>query len=124
MLAGKADSGMSSDIYSYGVLINEMASRQRPWAHLPVDAARQYAICAEVTSGNRPQLAANLDPTFQALIEECWAEDAGERPAFGPDEGGAGVIARIGNLTAFRQSPLVGDSFGRILVEPEPEPAP
>jgi serine/threonine protein kinase len=31
VLAGKADSGMFSDTYSYGVLLNEMASRQRPW---------------------------------------------------------------------------------------------
>lgn len=104
MLAGKADSGMLSDTYSYGVLINEMASRQRPWAHLPVEqnsAARTYAISMQVTSGSRPQLAPNLDPAFQALIEECWAEDPGERPAFGPDDGEAGVIARIRKLTAF-----------------------
>jgi|EP01043_Picozoa_sp_COSAG02_P028122 serine/threonine protein kinase len=136
VLAGKVDSGMSSDTYSYGVLVNEMASRQRPWAHLPVEhiAARPYAISVEVTSGNRPQLAKNLDPVFQALIEECWAEDPGDRPAFGADEGEAGVIARIRNLTAFQRTPLVSDNTAQAAVvsavghgtlpsEPEPQPA-
>lgn len=102
MLAGKADSGMSSDTYSYGVLINEMACRQRPWSHLHIESpgARPYAITLEVSRGGRPQLARDLNPAFHALLQECWAEDPEKRPAFDGD-GDSSVIARIRSLTAF-----------------------
>ena len=127
MLAGKVDSGMSSDTYSYGILINEMASRRRPWAQLPADGARTFqrafAVAREVRDGKRPQLAEDLDPAFLKLLQECWAQDPEERPAFGPHTDKTSVIARIRKLAAFKRVSVAVPADGTPVAEPEPPPA-
>jgi serine/threonine protein kinase len=88
VLAG-AESGMASDVYSYGILLNEMASRQRPWSHVDTVDGRMFVITNMVANlGKRPTIASNLEPAFQSLVEACWAHDPEQRPAFDTDGGG------------------------------------
>jgi len=96
------------DVYSYGVLLNEMASRRRPWAEIPASAGKQYAIINRVVHEcKRPQLPPHLEPAFQGLLEECWTKSPGARPRFD-----GGIIERLGALSRYQAAP-----------EPEPESA-
>lgn len=72
------------DIYSYAVLINEMASRQIPWAEIqiPVATAKQIRVFNKVKSGERPSLAAETTSEFQRLVQDCWQQDPARRPCF------------------------------------------
>ena len=90
------------DIYSFGVLLNEMASGARPWSQIPKsNPARSFVIQNLVTEKNeRPILAAGISPDFRKLIDECWATNPMDRPQF---DGPGGIIARleeIGNYTS------------------------
>jgi hypothetical protein len=85
------------DVYSYAVLINEMASRSVPWAlvEIPNPLAKQVNILTRVKNRGRPELAPAIAPEFQQLVEECWAQEPQDRPGF--DE----VLGRLRNLASF-----------------------
>lgn len=73
------------DIYSYAVLINEMASMTVPWAEIERPPfAKQYIVFNKVKTGERPSLAvgAVATPEFQQLVQDCWSQHPGNRPAF------------------------------------------
>ena len=134
---GVGDSGMASDVYSYGILLNEMASRERPWAHVESVDGRMAVITNVVANlGKRPTFARNLEPGFQSLVEECWAQDPAQRPAFDADNAGESepepelesgmppqsVIARLSTLRSYRLAVAAVPADGTIVREPEPEP--
>jgi serine/threonine protein kinase len=73
------------DVYSYAVLINEMASMTVPWVEINRPAcAKQYLVFNKVKIGERPSIAvgAVATPEFQQLVQDCWAQHPGERPSF------------------------------------------
>jgi serine/threonine protein kinase len=74
------------DIYSYAVLINEMASMKVPWVEIVggdrPDAAKEYIVLNKVKEGERLSLAVAAAPELQQLIQDCWAQHPGDRPGF------------------------------------------
>jgi serine/threonine protein kinase len=71
------------DIYSYAVLINEMASMKVPWVEIDrPHVAKQYIVFNKVKEGERPSLAAAATPELQQLIQDSWAQHPGDRPGF------------------------------------------
>lgn len=65
------------DIYSYGVLLWEMAARETPYNEL-----ESWAIPTKVVEGLRPTIPKDCPKEFASLIEECWQNNPSLRPTF------------------------------------------
>jgi len=77
------DYGTSSDIYSFAVILWELATLQVPWE----DSVHPYQMVHQITEENRrPTLPSSSYPLFEGLrdlnrlIEDCWATDPAKRP--------------------------------------------
>jgi serine/threonine protein kinase len=109
---------MASDVFSFGVVLWELATRRDPWwdevSELPARQQRE-TIHAKVTAGARPSLGVvnkSLPKGFSGLIERCWAADPAQRPtmeecktelavilsACAPDDGEGGSASNQGLL--------------------------
>lgn len=82
------------DVYSLGVMMNEMATRTRPWS-----GVRSAVVGFKVAVvGHRPKMADPADPLcpppLRRLIQDCWAQQPEARPTSGQ------VLARLEELRA------------------------
>jgi serine/threonine protein kinase len=66
----------AGDIYSFAVLLFEMATGHDPWA-----GKNMMGVAMEVGAGRRPALPDRVDARLRGLIARCWAQDPGARPA-------------------------------------------
>jgi len=66
----------ASDIYSLGLVLWEIVSRRRPFAH-----AMPAAIVGMVLAGEREQIADAWPLVFKRLIPACWNADPLQRPS-------------------------------------------
>jgi len=67
-----------ADVYSYGVLLWQLLTRESPFADKSTfDAAATVAM-----ERGRPPFPDNTPPSIRELIESCWAHDPDERPKF------------------------------------------
>jgi serine/threonine protein kinase len=73
-----------ADIYSFAMLLYELATGRMPWEGLNI-----AQITAAVMRGRRPQLSEGVDAELKGLMEACWAQVPGARPA------AAAVVARV-----------------------------
>lgn len=70
--------GSSADVYSFGVLLNEVLSRQRPFHAV----ARSRDVAQLATKGVRPDMAfAGMEP-LRAVIAAAWSAEPFSRPSF------------------------------------------
>ncbi|KDO22220.1 TKL protein kinase [Saprolegnia parasitica CBS 223.65] len=79
--AGAGDTGRSygppADIYSFGVVLTELDTRETPYA----DVQDQSLIPAQVRDGKlRPKMSATCAPWLQALADQCLATNPADRP--------------------------------------------
>eukprot|EP01098_Paradermamoeba_levis_P015053 TRINITY_DN744_c0_g2_i2.p1 TRINITY_DN744_c0_g2~~TRINITY_DN744_c0_g2_i2.p1 ORF type:complete len:299 (-),score=99.36 TRINITY_DN744_c0_g2_i2:207-1103(-) len=70
-----------SDVYSYGMALYEIASRQEPWQSYR-DPQEQLLLRNYIAEGKRPELPDDAPENFKNLIENCWRQDPEERPTF------------------------------------------
>lgn len=73
--------GAAIDVYSFGVLLNELFCRVRPFAAFE-DASLMEAMFAICTRGERPVLADEhqAPEPIRGLIQHCWHLDPKARP--------------------------------------------
>ncbi len=70
--------GSSADVYSFGVILNEMLSRQRPFPAV----ARSRDVAQLATRGGRPDmLFVGMEP-LRGVIAAAWSADPLARPTF------------------------------------------
>lgn len=90
VLSGKPHE-FSSDIYAFGITINEMASAAVPFIDRKMTIPELHTVLetrfnevklrgAIVKNELRPVLAKGISPEFSNLIERCWKHDVNERP--------------------------------------------
>lgn len=72
---GKPRYTIKSDVYSYSLVLWEMASRAEPFKELS-----QFDIPFKVAGGYRPEIPQHCHPAFAKLIAKCWAQRAEDRP--------------------------------------------
>ena len=95
-LRGECRDHKALDVFSFGVLLNEIASGKRPWAEVPEGPGKMFAIQKLVaTHEKRPQLAHNITLEFRRLIEECWDTHPARRLIF---DGPRGIVSRLGAI--------------------------
>ena len=77
----KSKSSEKVDIYSFGVLLCEIITGERPYSHEPYDTMNSPQLTYHILEkGARPDLG-NTHPSLQQLIQECWRADASLRPS-------------------------------------------
>ena len=66
------------DVYSFGVLIWQMASSKKPFKGY----SREDLMTKVVSGAERPKTIKRLPRQFNALLKSCWQVDARRRPSF------------------------------------------
>mmetsp|Transcript_7719 Transcript_7719/g.22605 ORF Transcript_7719/g.22605 Transcript_7719/m.22605 type:complete len:863 (+) Transcript_7719:344-2932(+) len=68
-----------ADVYSFGVILWEMNSGNRPFNGLSRDTFYEQVV----HGGERPHLSKKWPPQLNKLIADCWSDDIQTRPSFG-----------------------------------------
>ncbi|XP_055807072.1 serine/threonine-protein kinase CTR1-like isoform X2 [Solanum dulcamara] len=71
-------SNEKSDIYSFGVILWELATLQQPWSKLNAP----QVIAAVGFNRKRLDIPSDLNPQVATIIEACWANEPWKRPSF------------------------------------------
>ncbi len=67
-----------SDVYSFGIVLWEIVSREDPYAGM-TGAAVAVAV---IRDGMRPEIPADADVKFRELMVQCWSQEPSTRPSF------------------------------------------
>ena len=67
----------SSDIYSFGIIMNTFASGLRPWYYRAHDTNLARDIC----NGERPEIPEDTPRFYAELMKQCWDDDPAKRPS-------------------------------------------
>jgi serine/threonine protein kinase len=67
------------DVFSFGVLINAIWSRHRPYEDLKISA---FDLLMQVNEGLRTTMADTLPPAMRSLVEQCWHGVPNQRLTF------------------------------------------
>ncbi len=87
----KATFRSASDVYSFAMVLFEIAARQMPWINVP--GLTQASLMRAVCTGKRPDIPERTLPGFTEIMKRCWAQRIEDRPNFETIES---------DLTAFR----------------------
>jgi len=67
-----------ADVYSFGILMWEIISFEKPFKNLNCNEWFQQVIIR----GNRPDINESWPTKLQYLLKYCWSEEINERPSF------------------------------------------
>eukprot|EP01105_Mastigella_eilhardi_P026026 TRINITY_DN730_c0_g1_i5.p1 TRINITY_DN730_c0_g1~~TRINITY_DN730_c0_g1_i5.p1 ORF type:complete len:626 (-),score=124.31 TRINITY_DN730_c0_g1_i5:86-1963(-) len=70
----------AADVYSFGVMLYQLAINEEPYR--TPQFKKPWDVGDFVCSGKRLPIPEDCEPDFKSLIEECWAQDANDRPTF------------------------------------------
>lgn len=67
----------SSDIFSFGLIMYQIVTNERPYKNL-----KNSYIAQKVKNGERPLFHVPVLKSYQNLIKKCWSQDPNKRPSF------------------------------------------
>jgi len=65
-----------SDIYSFGMIMWEFITGEKPFHNRPHD----YCLILDILKGERPQVTDDTPEFYAELMKRCWDHDPGNRP--------------------------------------------
>ena len=77
IISGTCPFTTKADIFSFGVVLWEIASGECPFAH-----KTQQEILRSLDIGERPPMPPDIPAAVARLIARCWAQDYRIRPEF------------------------------------------
>ena len=72
------DSDEKADIYSFGVILWELATMQEPWSGLNP----MQVVGAVGFAGKQLEIPADMDEVIAKMCRDCWKTNPRERPSF------------------------------------------
>jgi serine/threonine protein kinase len=87
VLRGDRNYSSPVDVYSFGIVLWELAMRATPWTdEFPFDSALFFSHLNEaLQTGRRPTIPDAVraeHPAFVGVMQRCWAGDPADRPTF------------------------------------------
>lgn len=83
---GDEDYGPAVDVYSFGIVLWELATRETPWQELPINETAFFAaLNRALQTGRRPRIPDEVVaavPQFVVVMQRCWVGDPANRPLF------------------------------------------
>mmetsp|Transcript_42128 Transcript_42128/g.51145 ORF Transcript_42128/g.51145 Transcript_42128/m.51145 type:complete len:317 (-) Transcript_42128:481-1431(-) len=70
------------DVYAFGIMLNELIEKVRPWAELEGSPDFFFALKEKVLAGERPAIPVSTPRKLQVLIKDCWHQESALRPSF------------------------------------------
>ncbi|EFJ09552.1 hypothetical protein SELMODRAFT_46485, partial [Selaginella moellendorffii] len=71
-------SNEKSDVFSFGVILWELATSQKPWHGMNP----MQVVGAVGFQHRRLPIPPDVDPSIASIIQECWQNDPSQRPSF------------------------------------------
>eukprot|EP00047_Mylnosiga_fluctuans_P020440 m.92505 g.92505 ORF g.92505 m.92505 type:complete len:1008 (+) comp8513_c0_seq1:46-3069(+) len=81
LLKGSAVYGPEVDVYSFGIVMWEIASQRLPWEDLKAKFF-MATLLNKLEAGERPECEAGWPVTYTLLMQTCWATLPADRPGF------------------------------------------
>jgi serine/threonine protein kinase len=66
----------ASDIYSFGIVMNTLATGKRPW----YDRAHDINLAKDICDGERLEIPEDTPKFYAELMQQCWDNDPEKRP--------------------------------------------
>jgi len=66
----------AADIYSFGIVMNELMSEETPYSDIPHD----HILAVKICKGLRPEISEDTPKLLADLIMKCWDDKAENRP--------------------------------------------
>ncbi|PKC59121.1 kinase-like protein [Rhizophagus irregularis] len=71
----------AADIYSFGILMNELLSEDPPYNNISYKQhEQQHYLMLDIIRGSRPNFSENTPELLKDLIAECWHTEPKKRP--------------------------------------------
>ncbi|XP_073126456.1 serine/threonine-protein kinase CTR1 isoform X2 [Henckelia pumila] len=93
-------SNEKSDVFSFGVILWELVTKQQPWSGL----SPAQVVGAVAFQNRRLAIPQSTPPILASLMESCWADDPALRPSF---------VDIVETLKKLLKSPLQSMQMGR-----------
>ena len=103
---GRPEQGKPVDVYAFGVVLWEIATRALPYRHIDPGPGGSN-IRKAVLNGERPVLPGNIHvpPRYHSLMSECWSKLPPHRPVF------MQVVTRLNNCKVAGTSLQLADNL-------------
>ena len=82
VLQGGRKYDLSIDVYSFGIVLWEVAAQQRPWEDISDQSFFQDVLLEAILAGRRPVVDNHWPAEYRSLMVRCWATNPQDRPSF------------------------------------------